>query len=168
MAALTVRTAGEGDEDFILALNAACTPAVGDMTREKYRQLVGWSFRVLIAEAAIDGDGGAPVGFMILVRPGSAYPSDNYGWFEQKFGRHLYVDRIAVSEAARGLGVGRALYEHALQLAADLGEERVTAEVNEDPPNPESMAFHDRLGFRHLLSRVSGSGKRVAMLERPL
>jgi len=163
VAALTVRTAGEGDEDFILALNAACTPAVGEMTREKYRQLVGWSYRVLIAEA-----GGHPAGFMILVRPGSAYPSDNYGWFEKEFGRHLYVDRIAVSASARGTGAGRALYEHALQLAADLGEERVTAEVNEDPPNPESMAFHDRLGFRHLLSRVSGSGKRVAMLERPL
>lgn len=163
MAATTVRAAGEGDEDFILALNAACTPAVGDLTREKYRQLVGWSYRVLISEA-----GGAPAGFMILVRPGSAYPSDNYGWFERTFGRHLYVDRIAVADTARGLGVGRALYEHALCLAAELGEERVTAEVNEDPPNPESMAFHAKLGFRHLLSRVSGSGKTVAMLERPL
>ncbi len=161
--AVTVRAAGAGDEAFILALNAACTPAVGEMTRETYRRLVDWSFRVLIAEA-----GGAPAGFMILVRPGSAYPSDNYGWFEQTFGRHLYVDRIAVSETARGLGVGRALYEHALRLAAEFGEERVTAEVNEDPPNPESMAFHARLGFRHLVSRLSGSGKRVAMLERPL
>ena len=161
---LTVRDAGEGDEDFVLALNAACTPAVGDMTREKYRQLRGWSYRVLISEA-----GGVPAGFMILVRPGSAYPSDNYGWFEQTFGRHLYVDRIAVSDAVRGMGVGRALYEHALGLAAELCEERVTAEVNEDPPNPESMAFHAKLGFRHLLSRTSPRlGTGVAMLERPL
>ncbi|MEZ6030463.1 MAG: GNAT family N-acetyltransferase [Hyphomonadaceae bacterium] len=163
MSAITVRDAGEGDEDFILALNAACTPAVGDMTRQKYRQLAGWSWRTLVAEAH-----GKPVGFMILVRPGSSYPSDNYGWFETTFARHLYVDRIAVAESARGLGVGRALYEEALRLAAELGEERVTAEVNEDPPNPESMAFHMKLGFRHLLSRMSGSGKRVAMLERPL
>jgi hypothetical protein len=45
----------------------------------------------------------------------------------------------------------------------------VTAEVNEVPPNPESMAFHAKLGFRHLLSRTSPRlGKRVAMLERPL
>ncbi len=160
---LSVRDAVEGDEDFILALNAACTPAVGDMTREKYRQLVGWSHRVLIAEVH-----GSPVGFVILIRPGSAYPSDNYGWFEETFGRHLYVDRIAVSNQARGTGAGRALYDEALRLAAELGEERVTAEVNEDPPNPESMAFHARMGFRHLKSRTSGSGKTVAMLERPL
>jgi hypothetical protein len=97
---------------------------------------------------------------MILIRPGSAYPSDNYGWFEeQRSTRHLYVDRIAVSNAARGCGVGRALYEETLRLAAELGEERVTAEVNEDPPNPESMAFHAKLGFRHLESRMSGSGQ---------
>jgi uncharacterized protein len=160
---VTVRDAGEGDEAFILALNAACTPAVGDMTRDAYRQLLGWSHRVLIAEA-----GGAPAGFVILIQPGSAYPSDNYGWFEKTFGRHLYVDRIAVSAAARGLGVGRALYAEALGMAAALGEERVTAEVNEDPPNPESMAFHERLGFHHLTSRMSRSGKTVAMLERPL
>jgi predicted GNAT superfamily acetyltransferase len=160
---LSVRDAGEGDEDFILALNAACTPAVGDLTREQFRRIAGWSYRILIAEA-----GGDPAGFVILIRPGSAYPSDNYGWFEQTFGRHLYVDRIAVSDAARGLGVGRRLYEEALRLAAELGEERVTAEVNEDPPNPESMAFHAKLGFRHLLSRMSGSGKVVAMLERAL
>ena len=160
---LSVRDAGDGDEDFILALNAACTPAVGDMTRETYRQLRGWSYRVLISEA-----GGIPAGFMILIRPGSAYPSDNYVWFEKTFPRHLYVDRIAVADTARGLGVGRALYEHALGLAATLDEERVTAEVNEDPPNPESMAFHAKLGFRQLESRMSGSGKVVAMLERPL
>ncbi|OYX45174.1 MAG: hypothetical protein B7Y90_18895 [Alphaproteobacteria bacterium 32-64-14] len=160
---LLVRDAEARDEDFILALNAACTPAVGDMTREKYQLLVGWSYRVMIAEAH-----GAPVGFVILVRPGSAYPSDNYGWFEQTFARHLYVDRIAVSDQARGTGAGRALYEEALRLAAELGEERVTAEVNEDPPNPESMAFHAKMGFRHLVSRMSGAGKVVAMLERPL
>ena len=54
------------------------------------------------------------------------------------------------------------------ELAAELGEQRLTAEVNEDPPNPQSMAFHEKLGFRHLLSRMSRSGKVVAMLERPL
>ena len=161
---VTVRDAEARDEDFILALNAACTPAVGDMTAQDYRDIAGWAHRIVIAEA-----GGNPVGFMILIRPGSAYPSDNYGWFEEKFGRQLYVDRVAVADSARGLGVGRALYEEALRMAADLGEERVTAEVNEDPPNPESMAFHLRLGFRHLLSRTSPRlGKVVAMLERPL
>ena len=162
--AVTVRDAAPGDEDFILALNAASTPAVGDMTADDYREIAGWAHRVLIAEA-----GGKPAGFLILVRPGSDYPSDNYGWFEEQFDHHLYVDRIAVSKAAWGQGVGRSLYEEAMRIAAATGEKRLTAEVNEDPPNPESMAFHAKLGFRHLLSRLSPRlGKVVAMLERPL
>jgi len=162
--AVTVRDAAAGDEDFILALNAASTPAVGDMTADDYREIAGWAHRVLIAEA-----GGKPAGFLILVRPGSDYPSDNYGWFEEQSDHHLYVDRIAVSKAAWGQGVGRSLYEEAMRIAAATGEKRLTAEVNEDPPNPESMAFHAKLGFRHLLSRLSPRlGKVVAMLERPL
>ncbi len=164
MVGVTIRDAAQADEDFILALNAASTPAVGEMDAQDYRDIAAQACRVLIAEA-----GGEPAGFLILIRPGSSYPSDNYGWFEERFDRHLYIDRIAIDERAKGQGVGRALYDAALKLAAELGEERLTAEVNEDPPNPQSMAFHDRLGFRHLLSRTSPRlGKVVAMLERPL
>ncbi|HVY89716.1 MAG TPA: GNAT family N-acetyltransferase [Hyphomonadaceae bacterium] len=161
--AVIVRDAGPGDEEFILALNAECTPAVSGMSAEDYREIAGWAHRVLLAE--LDGK---PAGFVILIRPGSAYPSDNYAWFEAKFDRHLYVDRIAVSEAARGAGVGRKLYEEALQMAERLGERRLTAEVNEQPPNPKSMAFHKALGFRYLHSRPSRHEKMVAMLERLL
>ncbi len=160
---VTVRSAAAGDGEFILALNAACTPAVGDMSADDYAAISGWAHRVLIAD--VDG---AAQGFIVLIRPGSAYPSDNYAWFEQRFGRHLYIDRIAVSAAARGRGVGQALYAEAASIAARDGDERLTAEVNEDPPNPASMAFHLAAGFRRLLSRRSRSGKVVAMLERPL
>jgi predicted GNAT superfamily acetyltransferase len=158
-----VRDAGESDEEFILALNAASTPAVAEMDAEDYRDIASWAHRVLIAE--MDGE---RCGFLILIRPGSAYPSDNYAWFEAKFDNHLYIDRIAVSEFAKGEGVGRALYEEAAVIAARNGDERLTCEVNVDPPNPQSMAFHDKLGFRHLHTRPSRGGKVVAMLERPL
>jgi predicted GNAT superfamily acetyltransferase len=160
---ILVRDAGESDEEFILALNAASTPAVAEMDAEDYRDIAGWAHRVLIAE--MDGE---RCGFLILIRPGSAYPSDNYAWFEAKFDNHLYIDRIAVSEFAKGEGVGRALYEEAAVIAARNGDERLTCEVNVDPPNPQSMAFHDKLGFRHLHTRPSRGGKVVAMLERPL
>jgi predicted GNAT superfamily acetyltransferase len=158
-----IRDATERDEEFILALNAASTPAVAEMTLQDYRDIAGWAHRVLVAE--LDG---APCGFLVLIRPGSAYRSTNYAWFEAKFDHHLYIDRIAVSDAAKGRGVGRAFYDEASRIAAKNGDQRLTCEVNVVPPNPQSMAFHIRLGFRHLLDRPWRDGKVVAMLERPL
>jgi uncharacterized protein len=161
-----IRDAAASDEDFILALNAASTPAVAKMSAQDYRDIAGWAHRVLVAE--VDGK---PAGFLILIRPGTAYPSDNYGWFEQKFDHHLYIDRIAVAESAKGRGVGRAFYDEASRIAAKNGDQRLTCEVNVQPPNPQSMAFHARVGFRHLLDRPSGDftpPKIVAMLEKPL
>jgi uncharacterized protein len=160
---IAIRDAGSGDEAFILALNAASTPSVSEMDATDYRDIAGWAHRVLVAE--LDGK---PCGFLILLRPGTAYPSDNYGWFEAKFDNHLYIDRIAVAEFAKGKGVGRAFYDEAARIAVENGDRRLTCEVNEDPPNPQSLAFHERVGFRRLLSRRSRSGKVVAMFERPL
>lgn len=160
---LAIRDATERDEAFILALNAASTPAVSEMTYDDYRDILGWSHCILVAEREE-----APCGFLILIGPGSAYDSDNYRWFEERFDSHLYIDRIAITEHARGQGVGRAFYEEAARIAARTGDRRLTCEVNVDPPNPQSMAFHERLGFHQRETRMSRSGKVVAMLELPL
>lgn len=166
--AIQVREARSGplgveDERFILALNAACEPAVSALDVDGLALVQAAAYRTLIAE--LDGE---PAGFLIAMRPGAPYASDNFGWFERQFERHFYIDRVAVADGARGTGVGRALYEAAGEIADALWLERVTCEVNEDPPNPESMAFHAKLGFRFLKSRKSGSGKTVAMLVREL
>ncbi|MEZ5939680.1 MAG: GNAT family N-acetyltransferase [Hyphomonadaceae bacterium] len=165
--AVDVRSArpddGGEDEAFILALNAASTPAVSDLDLDDWRTLRDLAHAVLVAE--VDG---APAGFIVLLRPGASYGSDNYAWFEQRFLRHYYIDRVAVAGHAKGMGVGRALYDAAARLGAGLGEQRLTCEVNIAPPNPDSLAFHERLGFRRLHERMSRSGKAVAMFERPL
>jgi uncharacterized protein len=163
---VTIRDAVKGDEEFILALNAASTPAVAKMSVADYADIAGWAHRVLVAE--LDGE---RCGFLILIRPGTAYPSDNYGWFEATFDHHLYIDRIAVSEFAKGRGVGRAFYDEASRIAVANGDQRLTCEVNVQPPNPQSMAFHERVGFRRLIDRPSGDftpPKIVAMFEKLL
>lgn len=159
----TIRAYDPGDEAFILRLNAACTPDVGDMDAVRFEQIRAASHRILIAEA-----GGQPAGFLILLRAGAPYNSDNYAWFEGRFDKHLYVDRIAIDELARGEGIGAALYAAALDLATEIGDPRITAEVNEMPPNPASLAFHDRMGFQRLGTRLSDAGKTVVLLERPV
>ena len=58
----------------------------------------------------------------------------------------LYIDDICVDEAARGRGVGRALYEHILDYARSRGCHNVT--LNVWSCNPGAMAFYEKLGMK--------------------
>ena len=58
----------------------------------------------------------------------------------------LYIDDICVDEAARGLGVGRALYDHILAYARQKGCYNVT--LNVWTCNPGAMQFYEKLGLK--------------------
>lgn len=57
----------------------------------------------------------------------------------------IYIDDICVDEAARGQGVGRAIYEHILDFARKRGCYNVT--LNVWNCNPGAMEFYRRLGL---------------------
>jgi len=58
----------------------------------------------------------------------------------------LYVDDICVDEAARGMGVGRAIYDYIVDYARSLGCYNVT--LNVWTCNPGAKAFYERLGLK--------------------
>ena len=57
----------------------------------------------------------------------------------------LYIDDICVDEAARGRGVGRALYESIVAFARSSGCYNIT--LNVWSCNPGAMAFYEKLGL---------------------
>ncbi len=146
----------------ITALNNAAVPAVPEMTESTLAAVLSASNVHL---AAVEGS--TLVGFVLGFSTGSDYASPNFAYFEQRGTNHLYVDRIVVAGEARGAGVGRILYEKFVWLAAEQGRAEVTCEVNVDPPNPESMAFHLRLGFTDV-GQQSTDYATVALLVRPV
>lgn len=95
------------------------------------------------------------------------YDSPNYLWFRARYPRFVYVDRIAVAADARGRGYGRILYEDLFAHAAEAGHDIVACEVNSDPPNPLSDAFHAALGFSEVGSAsIHDGAKTVRYLTR--
>ena len=90
------------------------------------------------------------LGFALLFRAGADYASENYRWFSRRTDSFLYVDRIIVAPDHRGLGLGAHLYSAVFDAARALGTDVVFCEVNLRPANPESLAFHDRLGFTEI------------------
>jgi predicted GNAT superfamily acetyltransferase len=145
-------------EDALL-LNNAHDEEVGAGTPERFRALLGWSRLALWAPDR--------AGFVIIIGPGQSYDSFNYRWFSERCPRFSYLDRVVVRAEARGKGVGRALYERVFADARGAGFPFVGLEVNVDPPNPASDAFHAALGFQSIDVVLNPfSGKTVRYMNR--
>lgn len=129
------------DLDWLVKLNNDCVPSVDPHTAETMKQNVAYCDYSMIVTRDEE-----QLGAVLLMREGKQYKSKNYAWHNAHNKQHLYVDRIIVSEKARGLGVGRKLYEFAMQMASE-DNVPLTAEVNTVPNNPQSHAFHEALGF---------------------
>jgi len=98
----------------------------------------------------------------------AAYDSPNFLWFRARFDRFVYVDRVVVAARTRGGGLARRLYAAVGRAAAEAGHDHLVCEVNLDPPNPASDAFHDALGFAEAGRGQAPGGKLVRYLHRGL
>ena len=85
--------------------------------------------------------------FLIALDHNASYGSPNFVWFKASRESFVYIDRIIVSRAARGLGIARLLYYDLFARAKQAGHDRVVCEVNIEPPNLVSEAFHVAMGF---------------------
>jgi predicted GNAT superfamily acetyltransferase len=157
-----IRDLTPADLDAAWAINQANTPAVGDVSREKLAWIVDMASMSLVAEVQ-----GAVVGFCIVLPPGTEYTSVNYRWFCERYDSFVYLDRVAVDEAARGAGIGASLYAEVERRAAGTAE-LFTLEVNLRPRNDGSLRFHDRLGFVEVGQQETDYGILVSMLAKPL
>lgn len=158
-----VRPVADDDLTALAALNDAAVPAVNHLGLDRFTTHVPECDLAVVAP----DDSGRPAGFLLALAPGARYASENYRWFETHRPGSLYVDRIVVAPHAHGRGLGRALYDAAFARAAELALAEVTCEVNLDPPNPGSIAFHGRLGFVQIAEQVTKGGTvRVALMAR--
>jgi predicted GNAT superfamily acetyltransferase len=150
----------------LVELNTAAVPAVNDIDETEMRDLLEQS---VLAVAAVDpAHPEAVLGFVLALPPGLAYASENYRWFSGRGSDFVYVDRIVVGEGRRSRGIGALLYSAVFDAARERGANEVDCEVNVEPPNPGSLIFHSRLGFREVGRQATkGDTVVVALLARP-
>ncbi len=86
--------------------------------------------------------GGAPAGALLM------WTLEDY--FSQQW--HAHVSVIAVTRAAEGHGVGRALMEYAERWARERGHTSITLSVFEG--NRRAQALYDRLGYAVEMRRM--------------
>jgi uncharacterized protein len=111
--------------------------------------------------ASLDGIVSA---FLLAMCRDSPYVNDNFEWFSKKYARFIYIDRIVVSSASRGLRLGSLLYEDIFRHAKANGIPLVACEYNIVPPNEPSRLFHEKFGFKEQGTQwVANGTKRVSL-----
>jgi predicted GNAT superfamily acetyltransferase len=142
---VSLRRVRETDTTRLLELNSAAVPAVNDLDTDRLGAILAEAHSAIAVVA--DTEPNTVLGFAILFAAGADYDSENYRWFSGRSADFLYLDRIVVAPEHRGLGLGALLYSAVFDAARTISAAVVFCEVNLQPPNPGSLAFHDRLGF---------------------
>lgn len=141
----------------LLALNNEHAVELSWADDAKLRNLVAMAF---LAERAGFADA-----FLIALDQDACYDNPNFRWFRSRYGRFVYVDRVVTAPEARGRGLARTLYRRLIERAIAAKHERIVCEVNVDPPNPGSQAFHQSLGFVPIGDARLPGGKTVTYLH---
>ncbi|MEY4338418.1 MAG: hypothetical protein RLZ14_268 [Actinomycetota bacterium] len=158
MSDVLIRDFAATDVDAALALNNASVPDLNELDREAMHRLVDLADSALVAEV-----GGEFAGFCWVLTPGQPYDSLNYRWFEQRYERFVYLDRITVLPQFRRDGVGRGLYAELIRRYRGT-QPVLTCEVNLQPRNEGSLRFHAGLGFVEVGQQHTDGGKKTVSL----
>jgi predicted GNAT superfamily acetyltransferase len=162
--ATEVRPIEPADLAAILALNNAHAREISLIDEGGLARLLASA-----THATAIGARGAPDAFLVAFDHDTPAQGPNHAWFLARNPRFLYVDRVCVEPRARKQGLARALYADLFAVARARDLPIVCCEVNIDPPNPASDAFHAALGFSESgRAYLSTRNKTVRYLERPI
>lgn len=144
----------------VLELNERNETELSPLDEVRLGELIAQSFHA----ATIDGG----VAFLLAFNQDAAYDSPNFRWFQSRYPRFVYVDRVAVSNSARGRGLASFLYRDLFEAALGAGHSTIACEVNIDPPNPASDRFHEAYDFAEVGQAKLSNGKTVRYLAKNL
>lgn len=142
------------DQPALLALNNDYATELSWQSPESFAQLLhrAWFARRI----------GRADALLISFDQDADYQNANFAWFGARYPRFVYIDRVVVASAARGKGYARRLYAELIDAARSAGHDHLVCEINSEPPNPVSTAFHQQLGFTMVGEATLTNGKIVS------
>ncbi len=160
MPSVVLRSAAPMDFETICALNLVEVQHTSPMDIARLAELSAMSCYHKVACL-----GGVVSGFLLAMCNDSRYINPNFEWFSQQYSRFIYVDRVVVSAASRGLHLATLLYEDIFSYARSNAIPLVTCEYNLIPPNEPSRLFHDKFGFKEKGTQWLANGTKQVSLQ---
>ena len=156
---VAIRAASPRDFETICALNLAEVQHTSAMDVPRLTEMDKISCYHKVASL-----NGVVSAFLLAMCNGCPYKNENFQWFAKKYARFIYVDRVVVASASRGLRLASLLYEDLFRHARSNAIPLLTCEYNIVPPNEPSRLFHDKFGFREQGTQWLANGtKRVSL-----
>lgn len=149
------------DHAAVLAWNDAHVELLAPLDEARLVTLLGWS-----ETGALITHEGRDVGFVLTFGPGTPYDSVNYRWHAARRDSFVYLDRIVIDPSVRRAGIATRVYDE-LEADAAAHAPYFCLEVNSEPPNVASLAFHRGRGYAQV-GEGEFDGHLVALFEKDL
>ncbi len=156
---ISLRPITPADHDAVVDLNERFVHLTAPMDQPRLAQLLAASDRADVID--VDGE---LAGFVIAFAAGAAYDGTHFLWFAQRYDDYCYLDRIVIDEPFQRRGLGTFVYD---AIESGCAGPLLALEVNIDPPNEPSLAFHRARGYVEVGVEGPG-GHRVVLMTKAL
>ncbi|MGN6370974.1 MAG: GNAT family N-acetyltransferase [Phycisphaerae bacterium] len=158
-----VRRLGDGDRAAVLRLNGRSHPEVWPLGEAELGALLGFGGYHLIA---MDEEGNV-LGYLLSFPSSCDYDDTEMREFRRRVAEpFVYICQVVIGSEHRRRGIGRGLYDAVVEEAKRTGVGVLCCDVNTEPANPVSLAFHRELGFERIGDGVASNGFGVAFLAK--
>lgn len=160
-----IRPLSPSDWDEVLRINSECQPGVAHLDRTELERLIGLKNEHL----GMEGPDGRLVGYLLAFPSDTPYDGEEFFILTKtSIGPFIYVDQVAVDTAMRRKGAGSRLYQAIESAAQRRGVRTLSCEINLNPPNPGSLAFHRSRGFKQTSVMETQDGRTVTLMSKSL
>ena len=161
----SIRPLTPSDCEEVLRINAESQPGVAHLDRPELERLV----RLKNDHLVMEGPNGGLVGYLLAFPSDAPYDGEEFLFLNKaSLGSFIYIDQIAVDAAERRTGSASSLYRATEAAAQRRGIQELSCEVNLNPPNPGSLAFHRSKGFNQTSVLETQDGRTVALMSKQL
>tara|TARA_B100000035_G_scaffold193824_1_gene165467 strand:+ start:966 stop:1457 length:492 start_codon:yes stop_codon:yes gene_type:complete len=148
---------------LISKINEEAIPAVNTVSKKEFIWFYENSiyFKKVTVEKIL-------AGFLLVLPMNIPYKSLNYSWFSKRFNNFAYIDRIAVKEEYKSLGIGTLLYSDLEQsLPKDI--KIIACEYNIKPLNKVSQNFHQKMEYKNVGTQFTENNtKEVSLMIKKI
>jgi predicted GNAT superfamily acetyltransferase len=108
---------------------------------------------------------GAVLGYLLSFASASNYDDPEIRELRRRMAEpFFYICQVVVAPAHRERGIASAFYRMVATTARSQGVRFLCCDVNTNPPNPDSMAFHRCLGFAEVGAGTASNGFAITFL----